>query len=147
MPYSPMILADSDGTNVLFFEGDLGQPWPEYPEITYERVVSAHRMIPGWSSGAVPGRRVVIDSGFHSSTGDVEIFLPYVDEDMHEDLMDKYETVDKLLWSRDGGITIYLVAWQDGKSYEPSPHPGFPGKRTAKLKFHILQIYGGGLFS
>lgn len=142
------ILADFDGTNVVFLEGDLGQPWPEYPEITYDRAVATHRMIPGWSgSAATPGERVVVDAGFHSSLGDVEISLPYIDEATHTAIQTKYETLKKLLWSRDGGITIYTVAWQNGKSYEPAPHPGFPGKRMGKLKFHILQVYGGGLFS
>lgn len=143
-----MILADNDGTNVIFFTGDLGQPWPELPDIQYDRAVTAHRMIPGWSGGvATPGRRVVVDAGFSDSMGDVEINLPYIDEDTHYAISLKYATLDKVLWSIDNGETIYRVCWQQGKSYEPEPIAGFPGIRKGKLKFHVLQLYGGGLFS
>lgn len=131
-------LSDSDGTNAILFTGDLGQPWPQDPQIKFNRATTEHRMIPGWSGSTTPGRRVIIDAGTHTSIGDIEINLPYIDAIVHAELRAKESTVASMLWSPDAGTTVYLVAWQNGISYDPTPKAGFIGYYEGKLKLHII---------
>ncbi len=145
------IIWDDDGANPIYFIGDLGRPWPENPEITFDRAVTIKRCIPGWDTGTslpTPGRRIVFDAGYHLWTcGDIEITLPYVTDSNHDLLFAMSQVATPFRWSPDAGLNVWRVAWQSGKSYEPSPEAGnteilanFPTIyfRKAKIKLHIL---------
>lgn len=139
-----VVISDENGANPVTLSG-LSKPWPENPRIQYERAGSSVRMMPGWNSGSiVPGETVHFDFGFTESAGTVELTF-YAPASLVAALDTKYRQAKPLRFSPNGGTTVYKVAWDVGRSFDPQPQPGFPGEGitpeayTVTVRFRIIQ--------
>lgn len=104
-----------------------------------ERRGSSHPMIPGFDdNGVIPGRTAHQDFGVHASSGKLEVYVPYA-TNVLADLREKWRRVppEPVLVSPDG-VTVYLCAWDEGRSFEPEPKKYYPGEFGLKMRFKVI---------
>lgn len=129
-PTPQNIVWDDDLSNPVYLDNDLGQPWPNNPQPTWERTATRHKMLSEWDPDedvTIPGKTTVVDLGYDISDGEVTLVIPLLPFEKVEALRAKSDATKPVRWTPDGGATIYRCALQGGTSFKPEPIPRLPG--------------------